>query len=129
MSESFNRQKFLHHVGAKLEEADYGHVVITCENREELTQQQSFLHGGVITTLADVSCGYSSLTTMPEDCEVLTVEFKINIMKATKTPKLISTGKVLRAGRTLVVAEATVTDETGTEIIAKMLSTMIVAKK
>lgn len=129
VKESFDKQNFLGYIGANLENADYGSVIISCNNKPELTQQQGFLHGGLITTLADVSCGYASLTTMPDDCEVLTVEFKINIMNATKTDKLISKGKVIKTGKTLVISEAVVTDSTGEKIIAKMLSTMIVAKK
>lgn len=58
-----------------------------------LTQQQGLLHGGVFTSLADVSCGYAALTTMPDDSEVLTVEFKINLIRPANTSKIIATGQ------------------------------------
>jgi uncharacterized protein (TIGR00369 family) len=124
---SFDRQAFLTLIGAELEQVEKGKVVITCKHKDTLTQQQGLLHGGVVTTLADVSCGYAALTTMPDDAEVLTVEFKINLIRPAKTPKLMATGAVLKAGRTLVIAESTVTDESGGNIIAKMLATMIVS--
>ena len=124
---SFSKQPFLALIGAELEQVDKGKVIISCRHNDTLTQQQGFLHGGVVTTLADVSCGYAALTAMPDDAEVLTVEFKINLLRPASTPKIVTTGEVLKAGRTLVIAEATVTDETGGQIIARMLATMIVS--
>ena len=124
---SFSKQAFLALIGAELEHVGKGKVVISCNHKDTLTQQQGFLHGGVVTSLADVSCGYAALTMMPDDAEVLTVEFKINLVRAANTNKLIATGEVIKAGRTLVVAESSVTDSSGENIIAKMLATMIVS--
>lgn len=124
---SFDKQAFLALIGAELEHVEHGKVVISCKHKDTLTQQQGFMHGGVVTSLADVSCGYAALTAMPDDAEVLTVEFKINLVRAANTSKLIATGEVVKAGRTLVVAESTVTDASGENVIAKMLATMIVS--
>lgn len=127
ISHSFNKQNFLTLIGAELEHVEAGKVVISCKHKDVLTQQHGLLHGGVIASLADVACGYAALTSMPEDCEVLSVEFKINIVRPASSSKLIASGQVIKTGRTLVVAEASVTDENG-DIIAKMLATMIAAK-
>lgn len=78
---SFDKQNFLTLIGAKLESVEKGRVVISCERRDDLTQQQGLLHGGVVTSIADVTCGYTALTVIPEDHEVLTVEFKINLLR------------------------------------------------
>ena len=125
---SFKKQSFLTLIGAELEHVEKGKVIITCKHKDTLTQQQGFLHGGVVTSLADVSCGYCALTTMPDDMEVLAVEFKINFIRPAVTNKLIATGQVLKAGKTLVIAESTVTDESGKKIIAKMLATTIISQ-
>jgi acyl-coenzyme A thioesterase PaaI-like protein len=61
--------KFLTLIGAELEQVEYGKVVISCRQKDSLTQQQGLIHGGVVTALADVSCGYAALTTMPDDAE------------------------------------------------------------
>lgn len=79
----------------------------------------------MVTSLADVACGYAALTTMPVDSEVLTVEFKINLARPAISNKIVATGQVVKTGKTLVIAEAIVTDENGGNIIAKMLATMI----
>lgn len=129
VQKSYESQAFLRYVGIKMESIEYGKIRMSCENRDELTQQQGFIHGGVLTTLADVSCGYAALTTMPEDAEVLTVEFKINIMRASTTKKIIADAQVLKPGKTLVVVESTVTDETEKNVLAKMLATMFTTKR
>ncbi|KPI46153.1 hypothetical protein IM33_20155 [Clostridioides difficile] len=129
INDSFKKQNFLSLIGAELEHVENGKVIITCKRKDSLTQQQGLLHGGVVTSLADVSCGYAALTTMPEDSEVLTVEFKINLIRPAISDKIIATGRVIKAGRTLVITESTVTDESGDKIIAKMMATMITAKK
>lgn len=124
---SFGKQAFLALIGAELEHVDKGKVAISCGRKDTLTQQQGFLHGGVVTSLADVSCGYAALTVMPDDAEVLTVEFKINLIRPASTDKIVATGEVVKAGRTLVIAESTVTGATDGTVIAKMLATMIVS--
>jgi uncharacterized protein (TIGR00369 family) len=126
ISGSFKKQNFLKLIGAELEHVEKGTVGITCRHDERLTQQQGFLHGGVVTALADVSCGYAALTAMPEGMEVLTVEFKINLIRPAITDRLIAKGEVVKSGKTLVIAQSTVTDDSGEKVIAKMLATMIV---
>lgn len=125
---SFENQAFLTLIGAKLEHVEPGTVTVSCRNRPDLLQQQGLLHGGVITALADVACGYAALICMPEGSEVLTVELKINLMRPAAAPNILAAGQVLKAEKTLVIAESTVSSEDGT-FIAKMLSTMIAAKK
>lgn len=126
---SFDRQKFLTLLGAKLETVEPGRVTISCKRREDLTQQQGFLHGGVVTSIADVACGYAALTVIPEDHEVLSVEFKINLLRAVTGNQIMATGTVLKPGRSLVVAESEVVDLESGKPVAKMLATMIPAVK
>lgn len=121
---SFEKSNFLTTIGAVLEFASEGEVQISCKRRDDLTQQQGFLHGGVVTTIADVTCGYTALTVIPPSMEVLTVEFKINLLRPVTSDRIVAVGEVVKAGRSLVITEATVYDETG-KAVAKMLSTMI----
>lgn len=123
VSKSFEKQSFLSLIGAKIEHVEKGKVTISCESKDTLLQQQGLLHGGVITTLADVAGGYAALTTMPENAEVLTVELKINLMRPAIANKVIAIGEVIKAGKTLAIVEATVTDEDN-KLLAKMMSTM-----
>ena len=123
--ESFDRQGFMRTLGATLETVESGTVTITCGFNEALTQQHGLWHGGVMASLVDVACGYAALSVMPADREVLTVEFKINFMKAANTDRVIAVGHVLQAGRTLIVCEGSVFDATRARILAKMSATMM----
>lgn len=129
INNSFSKQGFLTLIGAELDHVEDGKVIVSCRHKDTLTQQHGLLHGGVIASLADVACGYAALTTMPEDHEVLSVEFKINFVRPASSSKLLATGQVMKTGRTLIIAEATVTDEGDASIIAKMLATMIAVTK
>ena len=112
-------------LGASLESVESGTVTVACLFDERLTQQHGLLHGGVLASLVDVACGYAALTVMPDDREVLTVEFKIHFLKPAKTDRLIAVGQVVQSGRTLTVCEGSVFDATRTRVLAKMTATMI----
>jgi len=121
------QQEFLKLIGAELTRVAPGEVEFTLAYREDLTQQHGFVHGGVITTIADVACGYAALTVMPESSEVLSVEFKVNLLRPAAGTRFIARARVLKPGKTLTVAQAdvfAVTDE-GEKQVAAMLATMI----
>lgn len=121
---SFDQQGFMKTLGAKIISIEKGLVKISCERTKEVTQQHGYFHAGVITSIADVACGYAAFTTMPEGSEVLSVEFKTNLMKAANADKIIATGKVIKSGRTLIFCEAKVTDESEEIIFATFQGTM-----
>ncbi|HEX7281436.1 MAG TPA: PaaI family thioesterase [Vicinamibacterales bacterium] len=112
-------------IGAVLEAVEAGTVTISCTAGEGLTQQHGLLHGGVIASLADVACGYAALSLMPDNKEVLTVEFKINFLRPATTERVVAVAKVVQSGRTLTVCEATVFDSSQTNLVARMTATMM----
>jgi acyl-coenzyme A thioesterase PaaI-like protein len=57
-----------------------GRCSIRSTYREGLGQQRGFFHAGVICAIADSACGYAAYTIAPPDSEVLTAEFKINLL-------------------------------------------------
>ena len=122
---SFEKQGFMKTLGAKMIAIEKGMVKIECSLKDELVQQHGFFHAGVITSIADSACGYAALTTMPEGSDVLSVEFKTNLLKAAKSTKIIATGKVVKSGRTLVFCEARITDEKEEILFATLQGTMI----
>ena len=112
-------------IGAVLESVESGSVTISCGFEEGLTQQHGLFHGGVVASLVDVACGYAALSVMPDDREVLTVEFKIHFLKPAKADRVIAVGQVVQAGRTLTVCEGSVFDATRTRVLARMTATMM----
>lgn len=125
VKESFEKQGLMRTLGAQLETVGEGQVKITCPFSDGLSQQHGFFHAGVTTSIADSACGYAALTMMPENAEVLSVEFKINLLKPANTNKLVAIGKVLQSGKKLTICEAYVYDSLEERLIAKMTATMI----
>ncbi len=123
--ESFDRQKFMTTLGARLTVVESGLVKIECDWQEKLIQQNGFFHAGVITSIVDSACGYAAYSLMPEGSDVLSVEFKINMLNPAKCEKVIAVGRVIKSGRTLTICEGTAYDENEEKILAKMMATMI----
>jgi acyl-coenzyme A thioesterase PaaI-like protein len=67
---SLMRQSFMRALGAEVVSVEPGRVVLALPFREDLCQQNGFLHAGVVTSVADSACGYAALTLMPPDSDV-----------------------------------------------------------
>jgi uncharacterized protein (TIGR00369 family) len=125
--QSFARQGYMAAIGAELVHVAAGEVDIALPFSERLTQQDGYLHAGVVAGAADSACGYAALTTMDIRAEVLTVEFKINLLAPAAGERLVARGRVLRAGRTLTICRGdAVTISGGREThVATLTATMI----
>jgi uncharacterized protein (TIGR00369 family) len=77
---------------------------------EKHRQQDGFVHAGVMATMADHTAGYSAFTTVPDEFQILTIEFKINFLRPAFGDSLICQSRVIREGRRVLVAESEVFD-------------------
>ena len=127
--DSFARQLMMRLLGASLTAVRPGHVEITLPFRGDLTQQHDYLHAAAVTAIADSACGYAALTLMGAGLEVLSVEFKVNLLAPAAGERFVAAGRVLRTGRTLTVCAADVhADQDGERtLVAVMQATMIAA--
>ena len=91
------------------------------------SQQQGFFHGGAIGAIADSAAGYADYSLMPPGAEILTVEYKLNLIRPAVPPTLRAEGRVLRAGKTLTVCRADVfhVGPGGPEACALLQSTLM----
>jgi len=125
---NFAKQSIMSVIGATLTTVEPGVVEITLPYRADLTQQHGYLHAGIVTTIADSACGYAAYSLMPAGSEVLSVEFKVNLLRPAKGRSFVATAEVIKPGRTLTVVKADVfaIDQGGErELIATMQGTMI----
>jgi uncharacterized protein (TIGR00369 family) len=124
---TFHRQPFLLGLGAELISAEPGRVVIEVAHKPDLTQQHGFFHAGVTSTLGDTSAGLAALSVMPEGADVLTAEFKINLIAPADGERLRATGEVLKNGRRLVIVRSVieVIDDSASRDCAHFLGTMV----
>jgi uncharacterized protein (TIGR00369 family) len=126
--DSIGRQTLLTTLGVEIAEVATGRVALDLPFRADLCQQNGYLHAGAVTTVADSACGYAALTQMPDDREVLTVEFKVNLVSPARGERFRAVGTVARSGRTLTVCSAEVTARDGSgeqRLVALMQATMM----
>jgi uncharacterized protein (TIGR00369 family) len=103
--DSFARQAVMNTIGATLDIAEPGRVVLVMRHKPELAQQHGFVHAGVVATALDSACGYAAFSLMPADAAVLTIEFKVNLLAPARGPWFRFEGLVVKAGRTISVVE------------------------
>lgn len=128
--ESFASQGFMRHLGAQIVELQPGRCVIATQYDERLSQHNGFYHAGVSAAIGDSAGGYAGLTLFTEDTDVLTVEFKINLLTPAVGQRLIATGSVIRVGRRLTTCEIRVDVEQDgrRKPCAAMLQTLFAAR-
>ena len=125
--DSFGRQTMMQTLGAALDSVTEGRVVIIAPILPTSLQQQGAGHAGLAFSIGDSAAGYSALTMMPDGAEVMTVEMKINLMAPAIGDRLVAKGRVVRAGRRIVVVAADVFAEVNgaRKHVAMMQGTMI----
>ncbi|MEX2473923.1 PaaI family thioesterase [Marinobacter sp.] len=126
---SFDRQAMMKTLGAELSVLAPGKVEIRFPYNPKFTQQNDYLHAGIVTTIMDSACGYAAFTLMPPDADVLTVEFKVNLLRPAKGEVFTSSAVVLKPGKTISVVEALLYSpeygEQGDKPVASMTATIM----
>ena len=114
-------------LGAELTAVGEGMVEIRLPFSPSLTQQDGYLHAGAVTAVLDSACGYAALSVAPADHEVLTVEFKVNLLAPAAGKVFIAKAQVKRAGKKLTVCTADAFAITGDtqKVVATMLTTIM----
>ena len=108
VKQSFERQGMLRVLGVELVRVQVGEVELRMPYSDAVTQQQGGFHGGAIGALADIAGGYAALTVAPEGMEVVTIEYKINFLNSLQGGEIRAIGKVIKAGRRVIVTSAEV---------------------
>lgn len=125
--DSFARQTMMQTLGATLAGVSPGHVIITAPILPTVLQQHGAGHAGLAFSIGDSAAGYSALSLMPDEAEVMTVEMKINLMSPAVGDRLVAEGRVIRPGRRIMVVAADVWAETdgARKHVAMLQGTMI----
>jgi uncharacterized protein (TIGR00369 family) len=127
---SFAKQGLMSTLGATLASVAPGLVEIAIHPAPAISQQHGFVHAGAVSAIADTAAGYAALTLMPPDRGVLTTEFKINLIAPAAGDRILARGKVVKAGRTLTLAQTEVFAERGGQkkLIALLTATLMVVE-
>jgi len=125
---SFDAQGLMATLGARLSHVDKGEVHIELPFSAALTQQHGYLHAGAVTSIVDSACGYAALTQAPPGFEVVTAEFKINLLRPAIGDRFLAVGRVINAGKLLTVCTGEVrafSGEGAHKVVAVMQATIV----
>jgi uncharacterized protein (TIGR00369 family) len=125
--DSFAKQGLMATLGASLGQIGPGLVEIILPAMPALSQQHGYMHAGALAAVADSAAGYAALSLTPAGVGVLSVEFKINLLAPAKGDRVKATGRVVKAGRTLTIAQAEVIAEDGADerLVALLTATVM----
>jgi uncharacterized protein (TIGR00369 family) len=101
--ESFARQRAMETLGARLLRVAPGEVEVGLDFSDALTQQHGYMHAGVVAAVVDTACGYAALTLADAGSEVLSIEFKLNLLSPAVGERFVARARVVRSGRNVTV--------------------------
>ena len=127
IASSFAKQGLMSTLGATLGQVSPGLVEIWLRPSPAISQQHGFVHAGALSAIADTAAGYAALSLMPSGRGVLSTEFKINLVAPAVGDRIVARGRVVKAGRTLTLAQTEVFAETDGEerLVALLTATMM----
>jgi uncharacterized protein (TIGR00369 family) len=125
----FEAARFVGHLGVELVGVGPG----WCESAlpwpaPQLEQQNGFLHAGVLATMADHTAGGALVTLLPAGQGVLSIEFKINMLRPA-SGALRCRAEVLRRGRSIGVVESSVYakgEDAEEELVSRSMVTLAI---
>lgn len=132
VEKSFAAQTAMQTLGIRLDKVLPGNVTLKMPFADILTQQHGFIHAGIITTAMDSACGYAAFSLMDDESEVLTVEFKTNLLAPAAGEHFLFDGSVVKSGRALTVCEGkafALSADKDDRLVATMSATMMAVRK
>lgn len=125
--DSFARQRMMATLGAELHEVRPGAVAIAAPITDATAQQQGFAHAGLTFAIGDSAAGYSALSLLADDQDVVTSEMKIHLLAPATGTRLVARGRVIKPGRRLLVVASDVHAEgpDGLRHVATLMGTMV----
>ena len=97
------QQPFMTTLGVTLARAAPGEVDLELPFDERFAQQHGFLHAGAVAAVLDSACGYAAWSAADGEVDVLTVEYKINLLEPAVGERVLCQGRVVRSGGRLTV--------------------------
>ncbi|MCB1307495.1 MAG: PaaI family thioesterase [Leptospiraceae bacterium] len=102
----WNRAHFIRFVGYKLERIAAGECESSLKLRTDHLQQNNYVHAGVLATMADHTAGAAGGSLVGSNEIVLSIEFKINMLRPAVGDALRCEAKVLHEGKSIIVVES-----------------------
>ena len=105
LESALSHSAFANLLGAELLDFAPGKVSLQVHSRPELCQHHGFLHGAVVGFMIDSGCAWAAASLVGD---VVTSEYKLNLLAPAIGEKLICRSEVLKAGQRQAVCRADV---------------------
>lgn len=127
----FRDAAFVSDIGMVLEDCGPGWCVSSLRVQPRHLQHTGVIHAGVQSTVADHTAGCAAISITPEDGLVLTVEFKLHLLRPGVGEALRCRAQVLKPGRQFHIVESEVYAFAGGKesLVSKMIATMAVVRR
>ncbi|MCS5734637.1 PaaI family thioesterase [Herbiconiux daphne] len=114
-------------VDMTLVSAEPGTATFTCTPNESHYNPIGIVHGGLVCTLLDSAAGCAVQTTLPAGVGYTSIEIKVSYLRPLHhdSGELTCVGRVVKPGRRVAFAEASVTDAAG-RVVATATSSLLV---
>ena len=125
---ALKQQGFMGLLGAELRSIEPGRVVLGVAYRDDLNQQNGFLHGGVVGTLCDNAAAAAAGTLVASGSGILTIEYKVNFLGPAVGERVEAVGEVVRLGRSVTVSRAdafAIDGETRRRVASALVTLMV----
>ncbi|HLQ17266.1 MAG TPA: PaaI family thioesterase [Candidatus Eisenbacteria bacterium] len=116
-------------LGMEAVETGEGTATVEMTPTEDMTNHSGFVHGGMISTLADSAMGRSVRTLKPGVVRAMSFDLKLSFITAAKIgERLRATARVIHAGRRTVVTECRIEGADG-KLVATASGTFAVTRE
>jgi uncharacterized protein (TIGR00369 family) len=116
-------------LGLTVADTGEGMAVVEMTPTEDMANHSGFVHGGMISTLADSAMGRSVRTLRPGVTRAMSFDLKLSFIGAAKIgEKLRATGRVIHAGRRTVVTDCRIEGKDG-RLVASASATFAVTRE
>ncbi|UCD84987.1 MAG: PaaI family thioesterase [Deltaproteobacteria bacterium] len=127
LKELVNSSPYYQHLGMEVTESLDGSSRMRMEIRREHTNIYGTVHGGVICSMADSTCGLALGSLLNEGETAVTLDLRINYFAPLREGEVTGIGKVIHKGGKTAVEEAEIMDKDG-KLVAKAIVTHFIIK-
>lgn len=121
---AFENDRIFGFIGFSVDKVESGEVWLSFPLTENSTRWGGMVHGGVVMTALDNACGLAVMT-VNQGKDQVTMELKVNFLEMLTDGPFHVHGKVIRSGRTMIVAEGEIRDSKDV-LCAKGIGTWLV---
>ncbi len=120
-----NSSPFFKLLNMKIIDLKYGESFLEVDLERKHLQAYGNVHGGVYSSLIDATGWWAAFTQVEGNNNAFTIEMKLNYVASAKSGKFLAHGRCIKLGKTIGLAEATITDESGKILAHGTVTTMI----